>query len=290
MPYPNQTAIITHASSDMSFPYAEAHGILQLPDYVIFGEQQYRTLLDISSEEFFRRLETEPELPTSSPPSAGAFAEAFTQAAAQGASGIICLVITGAMSGCFNYAESARRMLEADGVPSPLRVYDSAPSSHGLDFMAAFAARRANGGMAMDDIIAALDALRPAVANYFIFDSLKYLRRSGRVGAIRALAADTLGLRPILTFQDGVVRDIGMSRRGYRDGIETILTRYRAEAGGGDEVIVFHSRMEEEARGIIAQIREATPDIPVRTGGVGPVMGLYSSPKCIGVVFRKKPC
>ena len=110
------------------------------------------------------------------------------------------------------------------------------------------------------------------------------------MGAIRALAADTLGLRPILTFQDGVVRDIGMSRRGYRDGIETILARYRAEAGGGDEVIVFHSRMEEEARGIIAQIREATPDIPVRTGGVGPVMGLYSSPKCIGVVFRKKPC
>ena len=48
--------------------------------------------------------------------------------------------------------------------------------------------------------------------------------------------------------------------------------------------------MEEEARGIIAQIREATPDIPVRTGGVGAVMGLYSSPKCIGVVFRKKPC
>ena len=283
-----KTVVVCHTGSDMTLEYAAENDIVLVSDIVIFGDEQYRTLRDIDSEIFFRRLETEKTVPTSSQPPIAAFIEGFEQAAAMGATEIVCVLCTAKMSGCFATADTARKLLQEQGFQIPIYVYDSEQSSHGLDFVAAQAARLAGRGLGAEQIIAELDLLRPNVGIYFIFDALKYLRRGGRVGAIRALAADTLGLRPILVFRDGLVKDVGISRRGYRDGMDFMVRHYEEEHAQGEEIIIFQSRMEQEAKLLTERIRAISPDIPIRMGGVGPVMGVYSGPKSIGIVFRKR--
>lgn len=61
--------IVTHSGCDISFAEAEANGIVMLPDLVIFGSEQYRNNIDIHSDEFYRRLDSDPHFPTSAPQS-----------------------------------------------------------------------------------------------------------------------------------------------------------------------------------------------------------------------------
>lgn len=281
-------AIICHTCSDMALDYAEKMGIYLLSDIVTFGDERLRILRDIDSPAFFDRLEAEKKLPTISQPPLSAYLKAFEQAACSGCTDIVCMLGAVHASNSYITANVARTLMREQGFSLPIYLYDAKQSSYGLNFMAAFAARCAGEGMSAAQIIRALDHLRTQVGSYCIFDSLQYARRSKYKQSPRVLIADLLGFRPVFLLSDGRARPVGLPRRAYKAGIAQLLARYESEWGNGDEVIVFHSRMDGEAAQIATRIHALSPNIPVRLGEIGPVTGLYAGPKCIGITFRKR--
>lgn len=277
--------IFTNSVSDLSPALAAEYGVTLIPDVIAFGpEEQYLNNVDITPPELYRKLTVSAELPTTSHPNLSQYMEAFSSAA--GCGEILCLNLTSRMSGSYNTACTAKKMLEEQGFATPITTYDSLQVSFGLCVLVLEAARMARRGASAAEIVARLDILRPKVGVYFVMESLANARKGGRVGAIRVLAADLLKVKPVLMFRDGLVRDVGIVR-GFDAAVEQVIQRYRRQARFGGEVFVFHADREALALSVRARILELDPAARVRVEWVGAVIGIYTGPGCLGLAFHE---
>lgn len=280
-------AVVTNSICDLSPEIAEEYGIFMIPDLIIFSEsEQFRNNLEIDPPTMFARLPKCEQLPTTAHPNLQLNMDTM-QKAAESADEVLCLSPTSKMSGAYATACSSRTLLMEQGFTTPITVYDSQQVSFGLGVLVREAAKMAKQGMSAAQIVEQLDAIRPRVGVYFAMQTLEYARRGGRVGAIRVLAADLLNVKPILTFKDGLVKDIGIVR-GYNNAVAQVVELYRKRAAFGGDVLLFHSDREELAQQIRLELLETDPDCRIRIGWVGAVIGVYTGPGCIGLAFLEK--
>lgn len=277
--------IITTSGCDLSYEEAEKNGLIMIPDWVIFGEEQYLNNIDILPDTFYDRLTTEEALPTSAHPSPAQFMEAFQSAS--DAEEIICIVVSSKMAGAYNTAAFTAEQMIEEGFGSKIYIFDSLQISLGMGILVLEAARMAKTGACAQEIIDHLTQLRSKVGLFFVMNTLDYARRGGRIGAITAVAAETLGVKPLLTFRDGIVSDLSLNRT-LKSGIKAIYKKYASLADDNPEVFIFHANNERGADSLKTMLQEQFPDINPRIEWVGPVVGLYSGPGCVGMAFRKK--
>ena len=277
--------IVTHSGCDISFAEAKELGIIMLPDLVIFGDEQYRNNIDIHPHSFYHRLDNDEALPTSAHPSLSDFMDAFQSAA--DCEDIICIVMSSQMTSTINTVNIAAGLLRDEGFTPRIHIYDSRQVSFGMGIAVLEAARMARSGAAAEEILEHLNQLVPRIGVYFVMQSLKYAHKGGRIGAIKAVAADTLGVKPLLVFRDGTVSDISLNRT-FRAGIQSIFKKYRTHAGDAPEVFIFHACNEEGAQELKALIQQEFPHVDPRIEWVGPVVGIYTGVGCVGIAFQKK--
>ena len=228
--------IVTHSGCDISFAEAETNGIIMLPDLVIFGSQQYRNNIDIQPEEFFCRLASDTVFPTSAHPSLSDFMDAFRTAG--DCEDIICIVMSAKMTGTFNTVTIAAQLLREEGFLPRIHIYDSMQVSFGMGIAVLSAAHLANSGATASEILYHLDELVPRIGVYFVMRSLKYAKKGGRIGAIKAVTADTLGVKPLDNDVHHVVHLEGEHRRAadllcHRASAAVFRTRAGAVARRG---------------------------------------------------------
>ena len=277
--------IITHSGCDLSYQEAEANNVVMIPDFVFFGTTQYRNNLDILPEAFYTRLAECEKLPTSAHPGLGDYMDAFRQAS--DSKEIIFIALTSKMTGAYNSACLAANLLEEEDFPSKIYVYDSLQVSFGAGILVLEAARMAREGYNAQAILTHLDALTPRIGVYFVMKTLKYAYKGGRIGAISALAADSLGVKPLLVFENGTVSDLHLNRT-LKHGIQAIFKKYQTLASDDSDVYIFHAGNEKGAQTLKKLIQDAYPHIEPRIEMVGPVLGIYTGIGCIGLAFRKK--
>ena len=277
--------IVTHSGCDLPFETARELGVIMLPDLVVFGNEQYRNNLDIFPEAFYARIEQGEVFPTSAHPSLAEFMDGFR--AAEDCEEILCIVMSSQMTGTINTAGIAAQMLEEEGFAPRIHVYDSQQVSWGLGLAVMDAAKMARDGANAAQIIAHLDEIVPRIGVYFVMQSLKYAHKGGRIGAIKAVTADALGVKPLLRFRDGTVSDITLNRR-FSDGVQAIFRKYKAFSGDDPEVVVFHACNGTAAQTLKTMIEEYNPRARVRIHWVGPVVGTYTGVGCVGISFKEK--
>ena len=277
--------IITHSGCDLSYQETESNNVIMIPDFVFFGTEQYRNNLDILPEDFYARLAECEKLPTSAHPSLGDYMDAFRQAS--DSEEIIFIALTSKMTGAYNSACLAANLLEEEDFPSKIHIYDSLQVSFGAGILVLEAARMAREGYNAQAILSHLDALSPRIGVYFVMKTLKYAYKGGRVGAIKALAADSLGVKPLLVFENGTVSDLHLNRT-LKHGIQAVFKKYQTLASEDSEVYIFHASNEKGAHTLKRLIQDAYPHIEPRIEMVGPVLGIYTGVGCIGMAFKKK--
>ena len=276
--------IFTNSVSDLTPALAEEFGITLVPDAVIFGDEQLLNNIDITPPVLYERLAKAEKLPTTSQPSIGLYAEYFRKA--EGADAIICICLTSRMSGSYNTACAAAKLLAEQGFPTPVYVYDSLQICFTLALLAIEAGRMAQQGADAQEILDYLDRAHGHMNCFFVTESLQYARKGGRSGAIRLLAADLLKIKPILTFTDGMIHDDGFVRT-VDAGIQKFLDNYKRLAQKGTDVFIYHSQREELANAFADRLRAIDPEATVRVEWVGAVIGIYTGPGCIGIAFRE---
>lgn len=276
--------IFTNSVSDISPRLAEEFGVTLIPDVIIFEDREYLNNLEIDPPALYRLLGEKPKLPTTSHPSIGMYTDCFETAADYDE--ILCINLTTKMSGSYNTACIARDILNKRAGFPTVYTYDSLQVSHGLGIMVLAAARLAREGKTAKQIIGYLDSIKPHIGVYFVMKSLDNARKGGRVGAIRKLAADLLGVKPVLMFRDGLVRDVGIVR-GFEDALSAIVERYRKQAKRGGEVVVFHADDRADAERVAERIRGMDPAAAIRIEWVGAVIGIYTGQGCVGLSFME---
>ncbi len=280
-----RTCIVAQTGCDILMEEAEREGIFLIPDMVTHKEREYYSQVDIDSAELYRILRTTDKLPTSAHSGPAVFIDVFKKA--QEYDEIICIVLTSKMSGSINGAVLAARLAKEEGFSVPIHVYDSLSASHGMGIIVREANRLANQGLTAHEIMERLDTFRSRVCVYFMFESLKCAWQGGRVSALGPLFTDKLGVRPLFSFPEGMIRPLGILRNA-RDGMRALVRRYEKEADRTQAAYIFHGDDLHRAHRVEEMIRAFAPEAALCTGIIGPPIGLHSGPSAVGIAFVKQ--
>ncbi len=282
---PKLVRIVTDSTADLPAELATELGIVVVPLQVIFGSETFRDGVDLTAEEFFRRLPEEEELPTTSQPSVGEFQQVY-EGLAEKTDHILSIHLSSGFSGTVGAAGQAAQTF-TDG--PQIEVIDSGTVSMAMGFAVIAAARAAQSGSDLDTCTriarSILERQRLAVA----VDTLEYLRRGGRIGRATAFLGGLLRLKPILTIRDGAA--FPLSRVRTRKKALNELLRVCLEPGDIEEATVMFTTDPEDATFLTEELARRYPGIPIHTGRIGPVIGVHAGPGLIGlaVVLTDRP-
>ncbi len=194
--------VVTDSTSDLPQALRREWEIGVVPLSVNFGNESLRDGVDITHEEFMRRLAASKAMPTTSQPPPGLFEEEYLRLADEGAEGIVSVHLSEKLSGT---ASSARIAAEAVADRVPVEVVDSRSLSVGLGFQALEAARAARAGRDLPGVAEAVRRIVPNIHIIFFADTLEYLQKGGRIGRAAAIVGSILSLKPLLRLDEGVV-------------------------------------------------------------------------------------
>ncbi|MDH3270949.1 MAG: DegV family EDD domain-containing protein [Gemmatimonadota bacterium] len=198
-------AIVTDSACDLSEEIVRAHGIHVVPMSLVDGDEVYLDGVDLTAEEFHRRLRSAEALPTTSQPAPASFLDAFERASEEGEE-VVGIFVSSTLSGTLGAAEAAAARLEGRSI----HVVDSLGNSLLEGLLVLKAAELGELGWKPDAIATELRRVRAQSGILFTVSSFDRLIASGRVSLGKAMLGRFLRLKPILGMTpDGGVEAFG---------------------------------------------------------------------------------
>jgi DegV family protein with EDD domain len=277
--------IVTDSSCDLPGDVAVEHGVTIVPLSIRFGDDEYIDRVDLSTAEFWSKCLHSPKLPETAAPAPGQFETEFRRLAADGATGIVVISLSSALSATMQSAQLAARAVSSD-IGTDIRVLDSRSISLGVGTVALDCARQASSGASIDEIEAhALDLIgRTRV--FGALDTLENLKKGGRIGNAQALLATALSIKPIIEVSNGVVEQGGKQRTRSK-ALAFLVEKVKSYEGAIENLAVLHADCSDVDQ-FVDMLRPFAPaDIVV--GEIGPVIGTHGGRGTIGVAFQTLP-
>jgi len=272
--------IVTDSSCDLPDELVSELGIDVVPLTIRFGSEELVDRKDLSPSEFWARCATSAELPSTAAPSPGAFEERFRQAAANGAEGVMCVVLSSKLSATGEAAQAGARNV-ADVVP--VKVVDSLSVSLGHGMMAVQGAHRAAAGATLDEIVAMAEDMARRTKIFATLDTLEYLKRGGRIGAAQALLGSILSIKPCIEVVDGKVEP-GPKQRTRSRSLQWLADQVGAQKGV-ENLAVLHGDAPDVDT-LLGLLDPHFPRTQIVIGQLGAVVGAHTGPRTIGVAFQ----
>jgi len=274
--------VVTDSSADLPAQLAEELGITIVPLYVRFGEEVYRDRVDISEDEFYRRLLHDPVHPSTTQPTPQDFADVY-QTLSKEADGIISIHISGKLSGTCSSALQGKELI---GKSCPIEVVDSETLTMGLGIPAIAAATMAKSGESLPQVVKEVKQIIPIIHLLGLLDTLKYLALGGRIGKAKHLLGSILNVKPVLTLKDGEVMPAGQARTRAK-GIDKLFD-FVKNAKDIQDLSVIYNTTPDEAESLAERISSIFPKERIRLARLGPVLGEHCGPGILFVVIRGK--
>jgi DegV family protein with EDD domain len=275
-------AIVTDSTADIDSAEAERRAIIVVPLTISFGDDLYFDRVDLSPAGFYERLQDASRLPRTSAPAPGAFLEAF-QRAGKDYESVLCITISGRLSGTYNAATTARGLF-AD--PTRIVVLDSraATAAEATGVLAATAA--ASNGMGMSEVAAVASGVFDRQGILVGLETLEYLQRGGRIGRASAFLGGLLSVKPLLTLKQGEVAPSERVRSRAR--MLERLAQFALSYPEPETVRIAHAAAKSEADELAERIQEARQDAEVSVEWMGPAIGVYAGPGAVGIAVVPK--
>ncbi len=273
-------SVVTDSTSDIPAELAAELGVAVVPATVFFGEESFKDGVEISPDEFYRRLTASKVAPTTTQPSVGDFLEVYKPLVEAGR-GVVSVHVSGKLSGTVNSA----RLAAAELPGAAIEIVDTELASAGTTLAAKAAAEAAQAGA---DAPAAAEAARSSAANTsvkFTLDTLEYLRRGGRIGGAQALVGSLLALKPVLKLENGEVHP-DEKVRSRAKAVER-MKEIASQGAPYEEVAMMHSSSEEEASAMAAHLAGLT-EKPVLAVRIGASIGAHTGPGALGFALRRR--
>jgi fatty acid kinase/fatty acid kinase fatty acid binding subunit len=211
-------AVVTDTSADLADSVLDRHHIALVPLQVVFGDESFRDRVELKPEEFYRRLRTARDLPTTSQPTPAEFVRVLRDARGE-ADEVVGVLLSGNLSGTYGSAQAAVRAAGISGV----HLVDSRSASLGVGMLALRGAELAEAGWPGAEIARELERVRGQSGMLLTVDRYDNLLRSGRVSRGKAWIAGMLDVKPILSL-DGEGRVVPVDRvRGREQLVPRVL-------------------------------------------------------------------
>jgi DegV family protein with EDD domain len=272
------TAIVLDSTAD--FPDAAEHfpNWRVVPLYVNFGTDSFRDGVELTSEQFYERLRTSTQTPTTSQPTPADFLACYTELA--GYERILSLHLAANLSGTFQSAGIAAAEL-GDG---RVRTIDTETASAGITLLALAIQRRLEHGTTDEEVDELVARYTKEHGMLFTVDTLEFLARGGRIGRAKAFAGELLHVKPILAIRHGEVipvKRVRGARKAFQEFVDALKSETKDEPGL--RVGIAHATAPERAVELTKMVRDLRPQatIDIETS-LGAVLGTHAGPGTVG--------
>ncbi len=250
-----------------------------VPLNVIFGTETYRDGVDITPDQFYKRLVESKIHPTSSAQSPGYFSELFTKLSNE-TDEILAIVISSKISATYESAIQAKALV---GDICKIEIIDSLQTCGGLGLPVIKAAEAALAGAKLAELAPkAADWCSRAHA-YMVFDTLEFLRKGGRIGHAQALLGGLLKITPVLTLKEGIVTPVQRTRSRVQ-AMEALVNLVKS-ANSIEGLMLEDATTPEDLEVLAGRMAELYPREKTYRSTVSPVIGVHVGPHVLAACF-----
>lgn len=281
-------AIVTDTTAYLPSSVVAERGIKVVPLHVVVAGQEFSEGVDITTAEVAAALRVYKPVSTSRP-SPSAFLTAYEAAAAEGATAIVSIHISGEMSSTVQSAH-----LAAQHSPVPVTVVDSRSLGMAMGYAVLAACDAAASGASAEDVAAQALARCEASTVVFYVDTLEHLRRGGRIGSASAFLGSALAIKPILALRKGHISPLEKVRTSGRalarlEELAVSAAERAPEGTDGVDISVHHLDSATRADELAARLRERVASAhEVRVVELGAVVGAHVGPGTIAVAVSPR--
>jgi DegV family protein with EDD domain len=276
----SKIAVVTDSTAYLPPELIAQYGIRTIPLLLIWGDETFLDGVAIDPPTFYERLSCSEDIPTTTQPSAGAFADFFADVA-RDADGIVGVFISSELSGTVASALMARDLLP----DIPIEVVDSRSTSMGLGFITLAAARAAAEGKGLAEVAAVARELVPCTDVVFVVETLKYLHKGGRIGGASHLLGSALSIKPLLYLNEGRIEALERVRTKRKAVARMLDVMEERVENGSVHAAVIHANAPEEGARLQEQVSKRFPHVELCQAELSPVIGTHVGPGTVGVAF-----
>jgi DegV family protein with EDD domain len=280
----SKVAIVTDSVACLPRELVEKYGIDILPVNLYFGDKLYRDWVDITPSEAYELFLKDPTAFKVSGINPGDCLEAYRQVS-NPSGGVLCVTISSRLSMVHNSALKAKEQAGEEIPGASIEVVDSRTATAAEGFVALAAARAAEAGKSLAEVVKAAEEVRGKVYLVALMDTIRYVYRSGRIPKIAAKAGSMLRIKPVLTIASGKVRFKGAAR-SREHGVERMLKITRDRVGRRPvHMAVMHAYALEDAQKLKERVAAEFNCVELWVTEFSPVMGYACGTGTLGVAF-----
>jgi len=267
--------VVTDSTCDLPAGTIEKYGIKVIPLYINVGEEEYLDGIDITREEFYRKLPDFPTHPTTAVPSPLKFKAIYDALAEEGATDIISIHISESLSAMVNVARAAAQ----ETISAAIHVIDGHQLSLGTGFLVEKAAELAAKGLHLKEIMDVLNSQMKRSHVFAALDTLEFLKRSGRMNRWMSNLGTLLQIKPILTMHDGLP---GNEKVRTRDKALKRVVEMLEAVGKIERIAMVHTNAPERVAELRKLAAHLLPQGDILTEDITPVIGAHIGPGAAG--------
>jgi len=256
-----------------------------LPLHVDIGSETFTANVDLTAEEFYRRIAAPGVLTGTSQPNMGECRDVYDAIVAEGTKQLLVLTIATELSGTYSVASTTAQAMPG----TTIEVVDSRSTAGGISLIATACARLRRSGGSFEQAVALAKKLAGKIPIYAVADTLEYLKRSGRVSGAQALFGSMLKMKPILEVNNGVVHPADRVRTREK-AIERMkeLVLQRVPAGSRIHACTMHTNAPDRARDVADWVQQRYHCVEHWIAEAGPVIGARAGPGVIGICWYRE--
>ncbi len=276
----SKVALITDTVASMPQELIKSLGIRVVPMGFMMDGQKYRDQVDIHPDEFWVKFKTMKKF-TSFAPIPGDFVDVFEQAR-QETDDIAVVVISKALSACYQSALQARDIIRTQKPRLNIEIVDSKAFTGSEGFIAIEGARAAQAGKSLAEVVQVMQDMVGRVKSVGCLETLKYLIRSGRAPKV-AYLGELMGIKPIVGGVDGsgLVQSLGTAK-GKQKGFDRIVQMVGeySDTTKPLHIMVHYTNNIEDGKQVLEMVRARynpvesylTFQSPLSGGHTGPIV------------------
>lgn len=271
--------IVTDSSCDLSLDLLKQLKVGAIPARVVFGDTSYSDY-ELSKEEFYQRL-AQGEIPTTGIPPPKEFKDAFDLALKESHE-VIVFTVSKKLSGVYSTAT----LVNSNYFDNQITILDTEAGTLQSGLIVYLMAKKAMEGLSKDELLRYFnETLLPHSQLFGVVDSLKYLKKGGRINTISWLIGSLLSVKPFIHLEDGLIVSPGKVRG--RENVLDVLKKVTTKALDSrilNTFVVGHSNdlaRAQELKDFVLELPN-TPD-EILTLEIGSVVGTHAGPNALGI-------
>ena len=275
--------ILVDSTADFSLEELKARNITMVPLNVNFGEESLKDTIELGNDQFYDRLINGTVHPKTSLPAPAAFLEKFEEAQAAGDQ-LICILLSGGISGTWQSAVNAKEILEYDGI----YVIDSRTTACGIRLLVEYAEKLIAEGLSAPEIAEKLEELKGRVQIFAAVDTLEYLHKGGRLSKAAATIGSLASLKPIITLNREGTLEVPAKCLGRTKALSWLSDALKKHPQDEQHALyTIYSYGTENAEKLQEQLKKEGYSVHDLIQ-IGSTIGTHVGPGVFGIIYVRK--